>query len=260
MLDTVVIKDLRLGYFQKRTPKEIFSPFSTQAKKGELLALLGRNGQGKSTLLRTIIGLQPALSGDVFLQDKPLKSYSLRKLATMISYVSTDSVKVGNLKVFDLVSLGRYPYTGWLGNLSKKDKHFITNALECVGMQHSIALNANTLSDGERQRVLIARALAQDTPIIILDEPTAFLDLPNKYEVVLLLKKLAKEQGKTIIFSTHDLSIAIKVADAMWLMAQGEFYQGTPQYLLESNTFDKLLKNTRLSINRATGEIVLNEG
>ncbi|MGL4364486.1 MAG: ABC transporter ATP-binding protein [Bacteroidales bacterium] len=259
MKKTIIINDLQLGYSHKGVYHKIFPEFSAYAQAGELLALLGRNGQGKSTLLRTIVGLQSALSGDVFLQNQHIKTYKLRQLSTMISYVATDALEVGNLKVFDLVSLGRYPYTPWLGGLSKEDKRIVKNALELVGMDKATDLNANMLSDGEYQRVLIARALAQDTPIIILDEPTAFLDLPNRYEMILLLKKLAQEQEKTIIYSTHDLNIALKVADTMWLMAQGVFFQGTPQHLIENNAFDKLLQNTRISINHTTGDVILND-
>ncbi|MDR1021704.1 MAG: ABC transporter ATP-binding protein [Prevotellaceae bacterium] len=248
-------RNLRIGYTAKGEQREIFPAFSAVAGEAELVALLGRNGRGKSTLLRTIIGIQPPLDGAVHILEKDIRAYPLRTLATLVSYVSTDNVKVGNLKVFDLVSLGRYPYTGWFGALSADDKKVVMQSLAMVGMEAYAWQNTGCLSDGERQRVVIARALAQDTPIIVLDEPTAFLDLPNRYEIVLLLKQLAQEQRRAILFSTHDLSIALKIADRVWVMCDGEFHQGAPQKLMHENVFDKLLQNTRLSVDHETGEV-----
>ena len=248
---------LSIGYPAQGKAREVFPPFSADAGAGELVALVGRNGQGKSTLLRTLIGLQPALAGEVRLFGKPLAAYDLRALATLVSYVSTDNVKVGNLKVFDLVSLGRYPYTGWFGALSQADKEVVMSSLDMVGMRGCAWRNTNRLSDGERQRAMVARALAQDTPIIALDEPTAFLDLPNRYDIVLLLKRLVRERQKTVLFSTHDLSIALKVADRMWVMCNGEVHQGSPPQLLAAGVFDLLLQNTQLSVDHATGDVRL---
>jgi iron complex transport system ATP-binding protein len=239
---------LAIGYPAKPAPHEVFPAFSACANEAQLVALVGRNGQGKSTLLRTIIGLQPPLSGAVQLLGRELRSYPLHRLATLVSYVSTDNVKVGNLKVFDLVSLGRAPYTGWFGTLSQRDKDLVMQALAQVGMEDYAWRNVSALSDGERQRAMVARALAQDTPVIVLDEPTAFLDLPNRYEVALLLKKLAQEQRRTILFSTHDLSIALKVADRLWVMCNGHLHEGTPHELLRNKVFDLLLQNTRLMV------------
>jgi iron complex transport system ATP-binding protein len=251
----IALSNLRIGYAARGATREVFPALSAAADRAELVALLGRNGLGKSTLMRTIIGLQPPLDGDVRILGKSIRAYPLRTLATLISYVSTDNVKVGNLKVFDLVSLGRYPYTGWFGTLSQNDRDAVMRSLAMVGMEAYAWRDAARLSDGERQRVMVARALAQDTPIIVLDEPTAFLDLPNRYEVVLLLKRLAQEQQRAVLFSTHDMSIALKIADKVWVMCDGEFYQGSPQALLRDNVFDKVLKNTRLSVDHDTGEV-----
>ncbi|MDR2814882.1 MAG: ABC transporter ATP-binding protein [Prevotellaceae bacterium] len=255
----IALNDLRIGYAAKSATREVFPAFSAAADRAELVALLGRNGLGKSTLLRTITGLQPPLGGDVHILGKNIRACPLRTLATQISYVSTDNVKVGNLKVFDLVSLGRYPYTGWFGTLSQKDRDVVMQSLAMVGMEAYAWRNTSRLSDGERQRVMIARALAQDTPIIVLDEPTAFLDLPNRYEVVLLLKRLAREQQRAVLFSTHDLSIALKIADKVWVMCDGEFYQGSPQAIMRGNVLDKVLKNTRLTVDHDTGDVHLKE-
>jgi len=254
----VSLHSLSIGYAARGKVREVFPPISAEANVGELVSLVGRNGQGKSTLLRTLIGFQPALAGSVRVFEKSISDYDLRTLATLISYVSTDNVKVGNLKVFDLVSLGRYPYTGWFGTLSQNDKDVVMDSLEMVGMRSYAWHNTNCLSDGERQRAMIARALSQRTPIIVLDEPTAFLDLPNRYEVVLLLKKLAQEQQKTVLFSTHDLNIALKISNRVWAMCEGEMHQGAPQQLLADSVFDKLLKNTRLTVDHNTGEVRIN--
>ncbi|MDR0414682.1 MAG: ABC transporter ATP-binding protein [Prevotellaceae bacterium] len=251
----IEVCNLRTGYSAKGVQREVFPEFSAVAGEAELVALLGRNGRGKSTLMRTIIGIQPPLGGTVRILGRDISTYSLRTLATLVSYVSTDSVRVGNLKVFDLVSLGRYPYTGWFGTLSQADREEVMQALAMVGMEAYAWQNTSCLSDGERQRVMIARALAQNTPIIVLDEPAAFLDLPNRYEIVLLLKQLARTQRRAILFSTHDLSIALKIADKLWVMCDGEFHQGAPQELMLNNVFDKLLQNTRLSVDHTTGEV-----
>jgi iron complex transport system ATP-binding protein len=253
----VEARRLSIGYRANGKAHEVYPAISATASKAELVALVGRNGQGKSTLLRTLIGLQPPLGGAVYLHGKDLRSYPLRALATLVSYVSTDNVKIGNLKVFDLASLGRYPYTSWFGTLAQKDKEVVMHALDMVGMADHAWRNTACLSDGERQRVIIARALAQDTPIIVLDEPTAFLDIPNRYEIALLLKALAQEQRRTVLFSTHDLSIALNVADSIWAMCKGEFFQGAPQALLQQNVLDNLLQNTRLTVDHLTGDVRL---
>ncbi|MDR1226696.1 MAG: ABC transporter ATP-binding protein [Prevotellaceae bacterium] len=255
MESALQLQNLSVGYHIGAAAKVLCANACAEAKKAELVALVGRNGRGKSTLLRTIIGLQKALSGKVFIFEKAQHSYHVKELATLMSYVSTDNVKVGYLKVFDLVSLGRYPYTSWFGTLSTNDKEIVMHSLQLVGMQDFAERNTNSLSDGERQRVMIARALAQDTPIVVLDEPTAFLDLPNRYEVVFLLQRLAREQRKTILYSTHDWSLAVKTSDSMWVMDSDSFWEGAPADLLQQGVFDKLLIDTNLRLDAKTAEV-----
>lgn len=249
------IRDLGIGYQSKKTLNNIlFDRINLIGNSGELIALVGKNGIGKSTLLRNIIGLQEPIHGSVLFYDKPVKSYHRSEFAKLVSFVSTEIINITNLKVFDLVALGRFPHTNWFGKLKPNDLMRSTRALEMVGMSSHLKKNMNEISDGERQRVMIARTLAQDTKIIVLDEPTAFLDLPNKYEIVHLLNKLSKEENKTIIFSTHDLNIAIQEADKIWLMLDDEIIEGAPEDLILNEILNKIFTNTNLSFDKVKGD------
>ena len=223
-------QDLLIGYRHADNGRRgaIFSPINVSVGEGEVVALLGRNGIGKSTFLRTLTGMQKPLDGQIYLCEKPLPDYTSRNLAAVISFVPSASMRVPYLKLFDLVALGRFPYTGWMGKLSADDELKVFDALTMVGLAGMEARNIDTLSDGERQRAVIARALVQDTPIVILDEPTAFLDMPNKYEIVQLLCNLAHHKRKAIIFSTHELSLAQRMADCLWVMTTDGLAEGTP--------------------------------
>lgn len=208
------LKDFTIGYGKKILLKEINTLFPDSS----LTALIGRNGTGKSTLLRAIAGLNPKYYGEILINDRNLKSLSQKELASVLSFVNTQRPRISNLTCNDIISLGRSPFTGWTGRLSEKDSLMIEEALENVGMKSYRNRQINSLSDGEFQRVMIARAIAQDTPVIILDEPTSFLDLPTRFEVVGLLKRLSSEKGKTVIFSTHELDIAVEMADYIALI------------------------------------------
>ena len=257
-MDTIVVHNFSLGYRQSLDKSGIIFPaFNISASSSEMIALIGRNGIGKSTFLRTLVGLQKPLSGDLYIMGKHISAYSQRELASVISFVSTENIRVQNLKVFNLVALGRHPYTNWFGTLARGDKAKVIDALEMVNLQHLIWRNVAQLSDGEFQRAMIARTLAQDTPIIILDEPTAFLDLPNKYEIILLLRKLARQKNKTIIFSTHDLSIAMRLSDKIWLMAGDCLQQGAPEDLALKGAYGRLFENTLLSFDYNKGSVDL---
>ncbi len=213
---------------------------------GEFTALLGRNGCGKSTLLRTVAGLRPPQEGYVEICGRRLDGMTRKEMAEAVGLVSTDEVGVENLKVYDTVALGRAPYTGWLGRLSAQDREAVARALDLVGMSGFADKGIDTLSDGERQRVMVARVLAQDTPVILLDEPTAFLDLPNKYEIGLLLRDLARREGKCVVFSTHDLAVALELCDKVALIDGGRIVCGTPQELASGGALDALFEGTPL--------------
>ncbi|MDR1199258.1 MAG: ABC transporter ATP-binding protein [Prevotellaceae bacterium] len=251
---SIEIENLSLGYMDSlRAKREIFPPFSTAADKSQLIALAGRNGVGKSTFLRTLTGLQRIFTGNIYINGKASATLSRKDYADLMSFVSTETVRVMHLKVFDLVAMGRYTYTDLFGSLSVNDEKIIVDSLKMVGMSDFAWRNVSELSDGERQRAMIARALVQDTPIMILDEPTAFLDIPNKYEIILLLKNLTRTKSKTIIFATHDLNIALMLADKIWLMTNGKMYEGTPSELMQTSAFDEMLAGTKLKMEN--GEI-----
>jgi iron complex transport system ATP-binding protein len=218
---------------------------------GGLTAIVGRNGTGKSTLLRTMAGLERPLAGEVRVGDTPLVAMTPREVARRVGFVSTQRIRVTNLRARDVVALGRTPYTDWIGHLTAEDKEAVTAALSQVGMSVFADKQMDTLSDGEAQRVMIARVLAQDTPVILLDEPTAFLDLPNRYEVCLLLKKLAEERGRTVVFSSHDLGIVLQLADCVLMLDPAKPRFGTPAELLADGSLARIFEGTSIELSPA---------
>lgn len=190
-------------------------------RRGTLTALVGRNGAGKSSLLRILAAVDASKEGQVLVAGEPLHRMAAEERAKVISFVSTHRVRVANLRCEDVVATGRAPYTNWIGKISSQDSEIIGSSLAAVGMSAFATRAIDTLSDGEFQRIMIARALAQQTPIILLDEPTAFLDIPTRFEICRLLAELAHNQGKTIIFSTHDIDAALSVCDSVAIMDSG---------------------------------------
>lgn len=231
--ETIRISGLSIGYSGKHGVKVVAEGISDSIRSGELTCLLGENGAGKSTLLRTLSGFLPPLSGEISILGKPLQAYRERELATVIGVVLTEKSNLQNMTVAELVGMGRSPYTGFWGRLSADDHAKVDAAMAMVGIAPLHDRLVQTLSDGERQKVMIAKALAQETPIIFLDEPTAFLDYPSKVEILHLLHRLSCEMGKTIFLSTHDLELALRVADRVWLMAKGgNVKTGSPDNLI----------------------------
>ncbi len=252
--DILKTVDLEIGYPGKQQIP-VYSDINVSAGRGEIIAALGPNGIGKSTLLRTLVQLQKPLDGSILLKGTDLNHYKRRELARTIGFVSTEIIQVSNLTLFDLVGLGRFPYTNWIGRLTEEDTHFIRESIRQVGLLNLMEKNINEISDGERQRAMIARTLAQDTEIIVLDEPTAFLDLVNRYEIVHLLTELSRMKGKTILFSTHDLNIAIQEADKVWLMLPDGIVTGSPEDLVLNHSFSPIFNKTRLQFDEQKGEI-----
>jgi iron complex transport system ATP-binding protein len=256
----VRLEELWIGYRRGRKEQLLSGPLKCSAAGGELVALMGRNGSGKSTLLRTMAGLQDALGGGISLQGKPMKSYSRKELARVLGFVSTEVIRVQGLRVRDLVAMGRYPHTGWFGHLSENDLVQIRRALELTSMEGMGDRDLDELSDGERQRAMIARTLAQDTPLMFLDEPTAFLDVTHRYELIALLGGLARNLGKTVIFSTHDLHFSLQSADKIWIIIGREILEGAPEDLVLSGKLEEgLLTGSTVGdfvLDPATGDLV----
>ncbi|MBQ8463912.1 MAG: ABC transporter ATP-binding protein [Prevotella sp.] len=229
---SVVLKNLSIGYRTKKGIRVVASDVSASLQRGCLTCLLGENGVGKSTLLRTLSAFQPKLSGDILLEGRRLEDYSEHELARLIGIVLTEKPDVQQMTVMELVEMGRTPYTGFWGRLSDADRKACSDAIRLIGIDHLKDRLVQTLSDGERQKVMIAKALAQETPIIYLDEPTAFLDYPSKVEMLLLMRRISREARKTIFLSTHDLELALQVADTVWLMSRTDGLKiGTPHEL-----------------------------
>ena len=249
------IENLSIGYGKKVLAKDL----KLQLGAGELICLMGPNGAGKSTLLRSISSLQKPLSGKLFLEGQDLTKMSSGDLAKKISVVLTNRVD-SNLTVYKLVSMGRYPYTNWTGKMTEKDQALIQEAIIRTGMKELIKRPLYQLSDGERQKAMIARALAQDTAIILLDEPSAHLDIPNKLELLSLLRKLSRESDKGILLSIHDLDAALQIADKIWLMdEQGKVLQGIPEDLVLGGQIQKLFASEGLNFDMEMGSFRINQ-
>lgn len=249
------ISQLEIGYPQKKKlPIAVAGPINIAMSSGELHCLLGPNGVGKSTLLRTLAGIQPALGGQVSILGENLHSVSKKKLSRMLSVVLTDRISYGNLTSYELISLGRIPYTGWLGHLNAEDKAIISLAIEQTHIRHLADKSIHELSDGERQKVMIARALAQNTPVILLDEPTAHLDLPNRVDIIRLLRKLARQTNKAIVMSTHELDLALQAADKIWLMTMdNQLYSGVPEDLVLQDIFGSVFTRDGIEFDKQHG-------
>lgn len=245
----ISLDQIAIGYL-KSVP--LLKGVNLAADKGEMIALVGRNGTGKSTLLRSILGLIPFLEGECRLLNMPLQQFDQRIRAQTISYVSSKVASLPSINVRELVSLGRMPYTGWSGKLGREDEDMVQKAIREVGMASSMDRKLDQLSDGERQRVMIARALAQNTRVMVLDEPTAYLDIPNTYELVRLLSGF-RDQGKTVLYSTHDLETAMMCADKFWVIDGGRVFEGSPEDLGMSGLFDRLFDSSGIAFDLETG-------
>jgi len=259
MKHVLYTQDLAIGYRHKKREDTLHRNIKLTLNPGELTCLLGPNGAGKSTLVRTLAGSQYPLQGQVFLDNTEISKYRNKDLACMIGIVLTSGNQPGNMSVFELVSLGRHPYTNFFGKLDQKDKEKINHALKIVGIPHMKDRMVSELSDGERQKVMIAKALAQETPILILDEPTAFLDLPSRMEIMKLLHELSREMSKAILVTSHDLQLALQFADKMWLMAQNEpITTGTPEDLVLEDSFSRFFERSGIRFDRESGNFNMN--
>ena len=252
-------KNLTIGYQQKKVKKIITSDVNLSIEKGKFVALIGKNGIGKSTFLRTISKVQSQLSGEVFLNEKDLSTYSNKELATNLSLVLTERLPESQLTVFELIALGRQPYTNWVDKLSKNDVDKINKAIQLTEVEHLKEHRFYELSDGQLQRVLIARALAQDTDVIILDEPTAHLDMHHTFKIFQLLKNLVDTTQKTIIISTHQINLAIEVVDELIIMNSSEVISGETDELINQNKLENLFPKEILNFNKRLRQFTISK-
>lgn len=252
--------DLRIGYAGRGGEIVVAEGLHLELNKGELVGLLGPNGSGKSTLIRSLARMHPPLDGKIELYGEDISRLKIKEVAKRVSTVLTDRISIGNLSVYSLIAFGRSPYTGMLGTLSEEDRKVVAWAIEAAGLSDFVDRDISKLSDGERQKVMIARALAQDTPVILLDEPTAHLDLPNRVEIVRLLRKLAHETRKAILMSTHELDLALKASDQIWLMnMQKGIKTGVPEDLVLNGTFERVFQRDSFDFDRETGSFKIHQ-
>ncbi len=248
---------ISIGYSSKKEKNTIAQNIDLSLEKGKLIALIGANGIGKSTLLRTITGIQKPLSGTVLLNEKNIHELDALTLAQNLSVVLTEKLPPSNLTVWELIALGRQPYTNWIGTLTDTDIAKINEAIALTQIEHLVSKRHYEISDGQLQIVLIARALAQDTPLIILDEPTTHLDLLHKVVLFKLLKKLTQETEKCILFSTHDIDMAIQLSDEMIIMTPENTVQDQPCNLILKGSFNTLFKDEHIVFDSEKGKFVI---
>jgi len=251
---TVEIRNLSIGYKTKNGVEPLIENLCAGLFEGELTCLLGTNGVGKSTLLRTLSGFQPKLAGEIGVLGKAIDAYSDKELARTIGVVLTERPNAGDLSAKELIGLGRSPYTGFWGRLNSTDESVVKEVISWMKIEELAERPVLTLSDGEWQKVMIAKALAQQTPLIYLDEPTAFLDFPSKVEIMHLLLDLTRRRNKTIFFSTHDLELALQIADTLWLMGKKTGMTiGTPDELRLDGSIERFFRCDGAMFDRETG-------
>ena len=249
----IELRNISLGFGSRR----LIQGASARFECGKITALLGRNGTGKSTLLRTMAALQRPLEGEVLVGGDDVAMLGAEQLSRRLSFVNTERVDVEALRVYDIVSIGRSPYTDWMGRLSREDDDVVRRSIALAGVEHLTNRLVDTLSDGECQRVMIARALAQDTPVILLDEPTSFLDLPNRYELCRLLAELAHKQNKCVIFSTHELDIALSLSDSIALVDTPELVHLPTEQMIKSGSIERLFNSNFVGFDPVSRSIKL---
>ena len=235
----IQFENIRLGYGERT----LIEGLTAKVRAGELTALVGRNGTGKSTLLRTIASLGEIADGKIIIDGKDITMLTAAEMATRVAFVTTDKVRIANLRCRDVVALGRAPYTNWIGRMQESDSRIVEESLASVGMSEYADKTMDKMSDGECQRIMIARALAQQTQVILLDEPTAFLDLPNRYELCSLLKRLAHDEHKCILFSTHELDIATTLCDSIALIAPPHLHIMPTAEMVESGHIERMFSS-----------------
>ena len=251
----IELQHFSIGYKENSLLHEV----NATIKKGQLTALIGRNGTGKSTLLRAIAGLNRCYSGKIILDGHDIACMKTEDMAKTLAVVTTERTRIANLRCKDVVAIGRAPYTNWIGRMQETDKEIVMQSLISVGMEAYANRTMDKMSDGECQRVMIARALAQDTPIILLDEPTSFLDMPNRYELVALLRRLVHDEKKCIMFSTHELDIALSMCDSIALLDTPNLSCLTASEMQKSGYIDRIFQNENIRFDSLCGTMILKQ-
>ncbi|NOY36669.1 MAG: ABC transporter ATP-binding protein [Chlorobi bacterium] len=250
----LTLKQLDTGFITTQGQRRILaSGLDLSAREGELTAIVGPNGIGKSTLLRTIMRLQPALGGTIDIDGRNTSGFSTRDFARFCSFVPAGKIPVARLTVEEIITLARYPHTGWFGKLSPEDIRIVEEAIYSLNLQDLRLRFIDELSDGEKQRTWIARALAQGTPLVILDEPTAFLDIPNRFEIYRLLRQIAVSQHRLFLFASHDLEFVSDMTDKIWMLLPGEFFEGAPEDIISGGILDKLFRHSGITFHPEKG-------
>lgn len=247
----IELHDFSIGYGERILLREA----TAAIEKGKLTALIGRNGTGKSTLLRAIAGLNRCYAGKILIGGRDISDMKVQEMARTLAFVTTGRTRIANLKCEDVVAIGRAPYTNWIGKMQNGDKEIVMRSLSSVGMEAYAGRTMDKMSDGECQRIMIARALAQSTPIILLDEPTSFLDMPNRYELCTLLARLARDEGKCILFSTHELDIALSLADAIALIDSPHLHCLPTEEMVCRGHIERLFSNAAVRFDPVSGSV-----
>jgi len=256
---TLRTRELAIGYTRQNQVSVVQQHLNLELHQGEMVCMIGPNGCGKSTLLRTLAGLQKSISGTIFINGEDLTTLTVQEKAESLALTLTDKVDVDKMKVHEIVEMGRYPYTNRFGKLTDEDRQIVANALEKVHLTEKTNRCLNELSDGERQRAMIAKVLAQATPLLLFDEPTAHLDLPNRVAIMLLLSKLAKTTGVSILLSTHELELAMQVSDKLWLMSDAGVDVGTTDELIAQGSFERVFQSNLFSFDAVTRRFSVNK-
>lgn len=252
-LEAVLSTDkLTIGYSSGRRKTILTQPLNLCIEPSSVICLLGQNGIGKSTLLRTLSRMQPALEGNVLLHGESIFDIPGNELAKKIGLVLTERIPESNLTVYEMVALGRQPYTNWIGRMDENDKRVVSEALEGAQLNDLSGKRCDELSDGQLQRAMICRAIAQDTELILLDEPTAHLDIQHKIETFQLLKKLAIDMGRSILISTHEVQLATQMADELWLMNSEGIITGSPDELIRKGQINELFDRNTIHFDKET--------
>lgn len=248
------LKNLTTGYKSRTSETIVTADINAELYRGELVCLIGPNGAGKSTLMRTISGSQKPIKGEVFLDRVDIYSIPAKALAKKLSVVLTERVNAGMLSAYEVISLGRYPHTNWSGRLNVEDHRIINEAIEMTGARELVQRSLSELSDGERQKIMIARAFAQEPEMMILDEVTAFLDLPRRVEIMKLLRNMASQSGKSILLSTHDMDLALRGSDRIWLLPKdGSLHIGSPEDLVLNGSFEAAFESEGVNFDKQSG-------